>query len=191
MELESEKCCWFALRDLSRRNSHTPGYMLLEDFGFDVFTPMTRHVAVVRGRRITREVPFVQDLLFVRSSRQELNPIIERTPTLQYRYMRGGYREPMVVPDAQMERFIHAVRNTSTPRYYRPDEVTEAMCGSRVRIVGGPLDGYEGGLLSVRGSKYRRLLIELPGFLTLGVEVSPDLVEVIDRPEAKAEAVNG
>ena len=85
----------------------------------------------------------------------------------------------MVVPDADMERFIRVVGHSEEPRYYLPEEITDAMRSRRIRIVGGPLDGYEGLLLSVRGSKVKRLMVELPGFLTVAVEVSPEMIEII------------
>ena len=78
-----------------------------------------------------------------------------------------------------MNRFIHAVNATDSPRYYLPEEITPELYGSRIRVVGGPLDGYEGFLLRTRGSRAKRLLVELPGFLSVGVEVSPDYVELL------------
>lgn len=54
------------------------------------------------------------------------------------------------------------------------------MLGKRVRVIGGGLDGYEGRLLSARGSKRRRLLVEIPTFLTAAVEVNPDLIEIME-----------
>lgn len=170
---------WYALRDLTRSNARRPGYKLLDKEGLEVFTPMRRRTVVRRGVRILEEVPFMQDLLFVHETRERLDPIIRKTETLQYRYVCGGYRKPMTVPGADMERFIAAVRSTSTPRYYRPDELTPSMYGKRVRIVGGPLDGYEGHLLSARGTKVRRLIVELPNLLTTAVEVQPDLLEML------------
>lgn len=170
---------WFAMRDLSRRHAKYPAYRRLADMNFEVFTPMVNKVAVEKGRRIHKEVPFLMDLLFVHARRSDLDSAVGKIGTLQYRFVHGGYCLPMVVPDADMERFMHAVQSSQNPRYYALNEITPAMCGSKVRIVGGPLNGYEGSLLSVRGSKYKRLLVEIPGIVTVGVEVSPDIIEMI------------
>ena len=171
---------WYAMRDLSRSNSKTPAYKVLAEMQYELFTPMIRKVFVEKGRRISREVPFMPDLLFVHSQREELDPVVGKIPTLQYRYIYGGFCEPMIVRDADMERFIYAVKQSESPRYFRPEEITPQMYGHRVRIIGGNLDGYEGALLSVRGSKYRRLLIALPNFITAAIEVQPDLIEVLE-----------
>lgn len=171
---------WYVLRDLSRSHAKNPAYRVLSDAGLEVFTPMTRRVFVEKGCRVSREVPFMQDLLFVHEVRRRLDSVVERMANLQYRFARGGYRVPITVPGADMERFIRAVSGHSFPRYYRPEEITPGMLGRYVRIVGGHLDGYEGRLLSVRGSKRRRLLVELPNFLTAAVEVSPEFIRVVE-----------
>ena len=171
---------WYALRDLSRSNAKAPAYKQLAGMGFELFTPMTRRLVVVRGRRISREVPFMPDLLFVHASRETLDPVVLKTDHLQYRYLRGGYCQPMVVPDADMERFIRAVRASDLPRYFRSDELTPAMYGKPVRIVGGPLDGCEGHVLALRGTKHKRLLISIPNFLTVAVEVQPELIQLLE-----------
>lgn len=173
---EAGKASWYVLRDLKRANARERGYRMLEERGFEVFTPMRWRVVTRYGRRVREEVPVISDLLFVRTRREELDPLIEKTPTLQYRYVRGTYREAMRVKEEEMEAFIRAVRSAETVRYYSPGELTEGMCGRRIRIVGGGLDGLEGRLLKVRGTSKRRILVELPGILSAGVEVSPEFI---------------
>ena len=163
---------WYVLRDLRRANAKEAAYRELLQAGLEVFTPLRERVAVRAGRRIREEVPLVRDLLFVRALREELDPEVEKRRMLQYRYVKGGrYQEPMTVPEREMERFIRAVSVSAKPRYYLPGELTAGMCGRMIRMVGGPLDGYEGRLLTIRGSKTRRLLVELPGFFSVGVEI--------------------
>ena len=53
------------------------------------------------------------------------------------------------------------------------------MCGRRIRIIGGLLDGYEGNLLKVRGSRIKYLLVELGGLLSVGVEVKSEYIQFI------------
>lgn len=172
---------WYVLRDLKRSNARMPAYRLLSGMRFEVFTPMCERLLLRGGRRVRERVPFIPDLLFVRSSREAMDPVVERVSTIQYRYVRGGgYREPMVVPGMEMDRFIRAVESScGDPVYYRTDEITPAMYGREVRVIGGALDGYEGRLLRVRGSKSKRLIVELPGFFAAGVEVEAEYIRFV------------
>jgi len=169
---------WFVMRDLKRPNAKLPAYKLLEGKHIETFTPMKKVPVMRLGKKTYQEVPFIQDLLFVHSTAEELAPTLKKNPTLQYRYVRGKkYQDPMVVSDMEMEKFIQAVRTSESLRYYRPDELTAAMYGSKVRIIGGPLDNYEGCLL--KGVRGKVLLVELQGFLSVGVEVSPEYIQFI------------
>lgn len=175
---------WYVMRDLKRPNSKTLGYQFLSENGFEVFTPMKQRITVCAGKRVIKQVPFIHDLLFVHASQNALDPIVNVTPTLQYRWLREVYREPMTVPDNDMERFIKAVRSSDEPQYFMPDEITPKMYGRKVRIIAGPLAGYEGFFTRVRGSRNKKLLVELPNFFAVGVEVDAEAVQFI-KPNGK------
>ena len=113
---DDEAECWFVLRDLKRSNARHPAYRQLAEMGLRVFTPMHEVVTLVRGQRVRKDVPFLRDLLFVRERYSELRSVVERDPTLQFRYVRGGYCTPMTVRTAEMECFIRAVESTFRPR---------------------------------------------------------------------------
>ena len=176
---ENERSQWFVMRDLKRRNAKLPAYELFKGFGIKVFTPMVWKLMVRHGKRCREEVPFMQDLLFVHDTRLAVDPIVEKYDTVQYRYVRGGYKVPMTVRDNDMQRFIHAVESTENPRYYTPEEISSDMIGKKVRIVGGPLDGYEGCLQKMQGARVKRLFVELPNLLAAAVEVNPEYIQVL------------
>lgn len=171
---------WYVMRDLKRPNAKLPAYRQLQSEHVEVFTPMRWRLTIKHGKRIREEVPFLQDLLFVHDVRKHLDSFVEKIPTLQYRYQRGGkYCEPMVVPDIDMDRFIYAVSRMKVSQYYLSGELTPSMYGRKIRIIGGCLDGYEGHLLSVRGSRTKRLLVELPDWITASIEVNPEFIELL------------
>lgn len=177
----NKKPKWYVLRDLKRRNSSRPGYIDLGERGFEVFTPLRWEVVEKAGRRTRRQVPVVADLLFVRSLKADLDPVVELIPTLQYRYRRGySVNEPMTVRDIDMDRFIKAVGCVTDIRYYTIDEITPEMYGKEIAVVGGPFDGYTGRLLYVRGSRKRRLIVEIPGFIAAAVEVQPEYIQYLN-----------
>lgn len=171
---------WYVMRDLKRANARWPAYRQLEAARMEVFTPFTWQFVERQGRMTRVQVPFIRDLLFVHETRQVLDAIVRKTPTLQYRYLKGrGYCEPMIVPAEEMERFVYAVRVSDSCCYYRPDEIPLSMCQRMVRIIGGLLDGYEGLLLPVEGSNKKRLLVQLQGLLSVGVEVHPEFIQIL------------
>lgn len=175
----NDACQWFVMRDLTRPNAKLPAYKLLDGLNIRTFTPMVWKLMLNHGKRERRQLPFIHDLLFVYASRAELDSVVETTPMLQYRYLRGGYKMPMTVRAADMQRFMHAVRFSSSPQYYRPDEVTPSMRNRRIRIIGGNLDGYEGSLITTRGSKVKRLLVEIPMLLAATVEVETEFIQLL------------
>lgn len=175
---DNDRKLWFVMRDLKRANAKLPAYKLLEREHIEVFTSMKKVPAAGQGNGKFRDVPFIQELLFVHSTPEELDPMLEKNPTLQYRYVRGGkYKEPMTVPDTEMERFMRAVRTSDFLCYYRPEELATSMYGRRIRIVGGILDSYEGYLL--KRCRKKVLLVELQGFLSAGVEVSSEYIQFV------------
>ncbi len=171
---------WFVMRDLKRANAKVPAYKMLDEEGFEVFTPLHERIVKTGVRTEKKCVPVINDLLFVHSTRHELDPIVERTPTLQYRFVRGAAMGTvMEVPESEMQRFIMAVTATSDPKYFSPEEITADMLGKRVEIVGGSLNGYEGFLLSVRGTRKRRLIVQLQGIITAAVEVNREFIRLL------------
>lgn len=172
---------WYVMRDLKRPNARIRAYQQLSESGLVVFTPMVTRVADRYGKRVRETVPFISDLLFVYATRAILDPVVDRIDTLQYRYVKGGgYCEPLVVRRQEMERFIAAVDSVNNPRYFRPYEIDAKMLGAEIRVIcDGPLNGFQGRLLKIKGSGKKRLLIELPGLLVAAVEVEPDFIQVL------------
>lgn len=180
-EIKDIEKYWYALRDLKRSNAIYPAYKQLRELGIEVFTPMKWRMTKRNGRQFGREVPVMPDLLFAHDTRKILDPIVAQTPTLQYRFKKGGtYCEPIIVPEEDMNRFIGAVRAAEEPKYYSAEEIDSLMTGKNIRIVGGALDGQEGKLLTVRGSKVKRIVIKLPNLLAVSVKVEDEYIQIID-----------
>lgn len=165
---------WFVMRDLTRSNAKLPAYQMLDDLGIKNYTPKVQKIIVRKGKRECKKVPFIHDLLFVHDSRRIIDPIVENVHTFQYRFLKG--RMPMTVREKDMDYFMKAVETSESPQYFRPEDITPEMRKRKIRIIGGPLDGYEGHLITVRGSKVKRLLVELPALLAATIEVEPDFI---------------
>ena len=176
--------CWYVLRDLARPNAKRPAYKQLQampDMQGCVFIPLKQQVFVEFGKRVVRFIPFMPDLVFVHKSKEELDPIIRKMELLQYRYVRGGKQyEAMTVRHEAMEQFMRAVKEIDLVEYYSYDEVSPRIYGKQIRIIGGRLNGFEGRLMSKRGSKHKRLLIDLKECnLSASIQVESEYIQLL------------
>ena len=75
---------------------------------------------------------------------------------------------------------IKAVNALDTVEYYSFDEVSPRLYGKHIRIIGGRLNGFEGRLMSKRGSKTKRLIIDLEDCnLSAAIQVESDYIQLI------------
>ena len=176
--------CWYVLRDLARPNAKYPAYKQLQampEMADCVFVPLKQHVFIELGKRVVRFVPFMPDLIFVHKPKKELDPIVSKMELLQYRYVRGGKQfEAMSVRAKDFEKFREAVEQTDNVEYFSYEEVSPRIYGKQIRIIGGRLNGFEGRLMSKRGSKYKRLLIDLKECnLSAAIQVESDFIQLL------------
>lgn len=149
--------------DQKRRNALDPAYRMLEGKGFEVFTPMVKKAVVKGNQKHVVQVPLLTDILFVHSTEIKIDEIIAKTPTLHYRFKKGGkYREHITVRDEDMVRFIYAANHTEIKEFYAIDDLPKELVGNKVKIEGGPLNGYTVILKKMQGSKRKRIFVELP-----------------------------
>ena len=173
----SEQMHWFAMRATYCRGMQIKS--LLDKQGINNFIPMRYEIREKNGRKKRELVPVIRDLIFVRAVQSELQRVKDRNPYLQYMIdIRNGQK--IIVPDEQMRQFI-AVAGTYDEHliFFNPDEVNLRK-GTKVRIIGGDFEGYEGVFIKVKGARDRRVVISLQGIIAMAMAtISPDLIEVI------------
>lgn len=176
-EPDNQQKVWYVMRSLYRTELRTQA--LLQKAGIRSFIPVKETIVTSGGRRKRAKVPSVSNLIFVHSTQKELSPFTGADSRFQYTFRRGGLsNEPLIVPERQMEDFIRVCETAGRPLYFSPGEVNLAK-GTRIRIIGGPLNGCEGILLKVSGARAKRLVVSIQDTLSVAAEVSPDLIEVI------------
>lgn len=168
---------WYVLRFLYRNQPKVR--MLFDNDGIETFSPMKWNIRIENGKHTLKYDYAIWDLLFVHSSQKIINIYVNRYKNLQYKFQSGGKQHnPMFVPDKQMTDFIKAVKFSKKPLYLTPNEINLSK-GERIRIIGGILNGYEGIFLKIKGSRQKRLIVELPGTLCAAVEVEPEYIEIL------------
>lgn len=164
---------WFALRV-------TYGRELQARDAFDVlsipsFVPM-RYEYVVRNHKKERKlVPAVSNLVFAHTQKVTLDRLKHTSlPYLRYIMKHDGdLSTPLTVRDDDMENFIRVARQVEEDiRYINPDDY-DLKAGQRVRVIGGPFVGTVGTLVKVRGSRSKRVVVELEGVLHVASTAIP------------------
>lgn len=177
----SEELLWFALSAPYRREK--AALELLEKHEIESFLPQAYKIFTDRsGRKVRKLVPVVSNLLFAHTTKEILQDIKLGVPYLQYRTRyEGGKNIPIIVPDYQMNQFM-AVCKTHNEQlmFLQPHEIDIAK-GSRVRIIGGALDGVEGIFVKVKGVRSKRVVVMLEGITAVAAEVEPQFIEVLNK----------
>lgn len=181
---ETPENCWYVMRDLARPNAKNPAYKQLQampEMAGCVFVPLKQQMFMEYGKRVVRFVPYMPDLIFIHKPKEELDPIVRKMKLLQYRYVRGGRQfEAMSVQDKDFRTFKDAVEQTDDVEYYSYEEVSPQLYGKQIRIIGGCLNGLEGRLMSKKGSKFKRLIIDLKECnLSAAIQVEPEFIQLL------------
>ncbi len=178
-DFAANQVCWFVMRDRTPAIAKQRAYQTLPNDGFEVFVPLQQKIKTEKGRRIRVEVPVIPDLLFVHSTKEILDPIVDKVRSLRFRYAKGN-PVPMYVSESAMQQFIDAVKSSTDVQYYSPEEITPSMYGHKVRVMGGRLQDKEGYILATRGrNSKKRLILELPGLLAATVVVEKEHIQLI------------
>lgn len=171
---------WFAMRATYKREMLAKDYLTSK--GFEVFLPMKTVIKVVRGIKRKLSVPAINSLLFVYAQKEMLQQAKWGVEYLQYLTKKDNDRNvPIVVPDRQMEQFIQFVLNDDIEkRFFAPGEVNLAA-GTKVKVHGGPFDGYEGVLVKIKGKRKKQFCLDIPDVLIVNPVIEDlDLIEVVE-----------
>ena len=177
---QDNQVVWYAM-SAPYRNELKVQQALKERFGIEAYVPLRCEVVTRRGRKERRMTPAVSNLLFAHASRQALNEAKPFIPRMQFKtQVEEGRNRLIVIPDKQMQDFIRVSASEDEKKLYLLPEEVDIKKGTRVRIIGGPFDGVEGVFIKVKGARNRRLVVSIPGLLSVAsAEVTPDLIEVV------------
>ena len=165
MNTSSADLNWYPLRITYSRELALKNY--LDSKQIENFIPM-RYEYIVRNEcKIRKLVPAIHNLVFVRSTRKQLEEIKEaKVAILPIRYiMDCETQQPITIPDVQMRSFI----DPTTINLKR---------GQRVRITGGVFEGVEGEFVRIKDD--RRVVVVIQGLMAVATAfIHPSLIEQI------------
>jgi len=146
----------------------------------EYFYPMFYQKRRIRNSERTKQFlqPIFRNLIFVKSTKSKLDPILKEikldlgiTSDLYYRYKDGEERIIIVVPAAQMQNFMAVVSAVEEPIIYLPNENANLEKGTKVRIIGGAFEGIEGIYMRIKGNQ--RVVVSLPNLFSVATAFVP------------------
>ena len=135
----------------------------------------------LKNKSLAEVVPAINLYLFVHSDYASLYSFKQNTPGLLFTKVINSKdsHTTMKVPDKEMEDFIRvATQKEQESRLFRPDEI-QLPKGQRIRILGGPLSGVEGELVKVKGLRDKRIVLSIPGIISVMTLVDRNLIQLL------------
>ena len=165
--LDPQTTYWFPMRVTYGREVRVRDF--LNSIDVETFLPMTERTRR-DGKHIRHErVPAISNLIFIHSekhnidilkhSRAEAEPL--RYMTRPLRTDDGIRHEIIIVPDNQMDDFMHVASAPEDQRTFLTADDLRGKDGASVVISSGPFAGVEGVIKRIKGN--RRVVVEIDG----------------------------
>ena len=179
MSYEDKNIKWFVLFAANTKAAKISDYFK-STTDIEYFYPMSYQKRRLRNSERTKQFlrPIFRNLLFVKSTKSELDPILRAiklkfgiTSDLYYRYRDGEESKIIVVPAAEMRSFISIVGAVEEPIIYFSNNDVNLAKGTRVLINEGVFTGVEGIFIRVKGD--RRVVVSLPNLFSVATSFVP------------------
>lgn len=166
---------WFPMRVTYQRELKMKSQ--LDELGIENFVPMQYEVTNQGGRSKYELVPAIHNLIFVRSTQENLTLLkmtLEGLAPLRYMMKPaedGNGQEIIRVPDRQMEDFIRvASAGHDKVRFLEyGDFLTQP--GRRVRVTDGYFAGVEGVIKRIKNNKH--VVVQIDGVAAVAIAYVP------------------
>lgn len=177
---------WYTLRATYGREKMASDYIAAN--GGTVFCPMVTVTKLVNGKRRHKQVSRLPNIFFIYGTADEVKHFVYdnvKLPFLRFYYKHTHHgstilREPLIVPDRQMESLrIICELEMERDVILLQEEIRKFKTGDRVRVVGGDFQGVEGVVARFQGQQ--RVGLVLDSLLTAVTAYVPNaFIEKID-----------
>ncbi|MGI6231809.1 MAG: UpxY family transcription antiterminator [Prevotella sp.] len=172
---------WYAMSSPYRRELKAEDALVKR--GFECFIPKKRTEKIDRcNQRKVTHAPVIHNLIFVHTTRLALHSAKrEMNDLLQYlmKPTASGKREPVVVPEKQMDDFLRLYQEMPDELIYlSPEDITTLRENARVIIGDGVFKGIEGYLQRITGKREKCFIVKVDNVLAAACTVKCHFVKI-------------
>jgi len=162
---------WYALRVTYGREKKTYDYLVGK--GVEAFYPTIMTVKIIDGKRRSVEESRFSNIFFARGTEEEIKSFVYDNVNLShlrfyYRHFHERARilkEPLVIPDNQMESFKKICNSEAKDIIIEVGEIPKFKMGGLVRVVEGCFKGVVGRVARYHGQQ--RVAVHIEGLCTV------------------------
>ena len=168
---------WYALRVTYGREKKAYDYLVARNI--EAYYPTIMAVKVIDGKRRTIEESRLPNIFFARGTEEVIKTFVYDNVNLPYvrfyyRHIHKGVRlvkEPLIVPDYQIEGLKIICDSESDNIIIEPSEIKKFQAGQTVRVIDGVFKGVIGKIARYQGQQ--RVGIIIDGLLTIASAYVP------------------
>lgn len=174
IEYKTSENVWYAMKASYGRAIKAK--MLLDLLQIESYVPMRYERKKIKGRSKMIPVPAIPNLIFVKADLSQLDKVkteVDFLHNILIKNTDGNALEPIIVPELDMVRFMRIVSDAQEKVRYVDTELNSQIisAGTRVRVIGGQYEGYEGILCRPKGSRAKKVLIDVCGLAPVEMPV--------------------
>ncbi|MDO4160302.1 MAG: UpxY family transcription antiterminator [Prevotellaceae bacterium] len=162
---------WYVLRTTYGREKKACNYM--RDKGITVYHPTLLTVKIINGKRKTVEESRIPNIFFAYGTEEEIKSFVYDNINLPYlrfyyKHIYNGSnkeKEPLIVPDNQIESLKIICNNESEDIIVVPNEIPKFKKGQLVTIIDGHFKGVTGRVARFHGQQ--RVAVFIDGLMTI------------------------
>ncbi|MFI3305492.1 MAG: UpxY family transcription antiterminator [Rikenellaceae bacterium] len=148
----------------------------LDSMQIENYVPMRYEKRRVNGHNEIVPIAAIPNLIFIKCDILRLGEAKDEIGFLHNILIKsdeGNTLEPIIVPELDMARFIRVVTDAQERVKYVDMELNRQIvnAGTKVRIIDGMYKGYEGVLCRPKGSRARKVLIDVCGLAPVELPV--------------------
>lgn len=159
------KAHWYTIRCTCGRERHAFDFFTRE--GFKAFYPFITIHNIDNGNTEETKESCIPNILFVYGAFEQLKVYVYKNNHLDTKYLRFHYnqkhdveKEPLIIPDEQMDSLIKTCAITAEDKLIDPYVVEKFKKGKLVKVIEGPYKGVEGVVGRYKGQQRIGIVVE-------------------------------